>query len=247
MADWIPEGKGRAGADRQDPRSIGRSFSGGLERDSIAMTQEERRLLAYHEGGHALLAAILPNADPVHKVTIVPRGRAMGITKQLPEREKYIYPKEYMLDRLAVMMGGRAAEEVVAGTTTSGSEDDLKQATRLARRMVLEWGMGRSLGQMAVGDGHEDVFLGQEIVQRREYSEATAREVDEEIKMILKESHDLAVELLKKHRDGLDRIATDLLEREEITGKEVLELVRAKKSAASGKITRHNGRSEQPS
>jgi cell division protease FtsH len=202
----------------------------GLERENIAITSEERRLLAYHEGGHAVVAAVLPNADPIHKVTIVPRGQAMGVTQQLPEREKYIYPKEYMLDRLAVMMGGRAAEEVVSGTATSGAADDLKQATGLARRMVLEWGMSESLGQMAMGDGRENVFLGYEIAQRREYSEETAREVDEEIKKILKESHDQAVDILQKHRDGLDRVAKDLLEKEEITGKEVLELVGVEKT-----------------
>ena len=205
----------------------------GLERENVAITSEERRLLAYHEGGHAVVAAILPNADPIHKVTIVPRGQAMGVTQQLPEREKYIYPKEYMLDRLAVMMGGRAAEEVVVGTATSGAADDLKQATGLARRMVLEWGMSQSLGQMAMGDGRENVFLGYEIAQRREYSEETAREVDQEIKKTLKESYEHAVDILQKNRDGLDRVAKELLEKEEITGKEVLELVGVEKKQAS--------------
>ena len=157
----------------------------------------------------------------------------MGVTQQLPEREKYIYPKEHMLDRLAVMMEGRAAEELVAGTSTSGAADNLKQATGLARRMVLEWGMSQSLGQMAMGDGHENVFLGYEMAQRREYSEETAREVDVEIKKILKESDEHAVDLLQKHRDGLDRVAKDLLEKEEITGKEVLELVGVEKMDVS--------------
>jgi cell division protease FtsH len=201
----------------------------GLERENIAITDEERRILAYHEAGHSVVAVVLPNADPIHKVTIVPRGMAMGATQQLPEREKYIYPKEYMLDRLAVMMGGRAAEELVQHTATSGAADDLKQATRLARKMVLEWGMSKSLGQMAVGDGHENVFLGHEIAQRREYSEATAREVDEEIKRILAEAYDRAVQVLQKHRDGLDRVAQELFEKEEIPGKEVVELVGVKK------------------
>jgi cell division protease FtsH len=201
----------------------------GLERENIAVTEEERRILAYHEAGHSVVAAVLPNTDPIHKVTIIPRGMAMGVTQQLPEREKYIFPKEYMLDRLAVMMGGRAAEEVVQGTMTSGAADDLKQATRLARKMVLEWGMSESLGQMALGDGHENVFLGHEIAQRREYSEATAREVDEEIKKILAEAYDRAVQVLQKHRDGLDRVAQDLIQKEEISGKEVVELVGVKK------------------
>jgi cell division protease FtsH len=205
----------------------------GLERENIAVTEEERRILAYHEAGHSVVAAVLPNTDPIHKVTIVPRGMAMGVTQQLPEREKYIYPKEYMLDRLAVMMGGRAAEELVQGTATSGAADDLKQATRLARKMVLEWGMSESLGRMALGDGHENVFLGHEIAQRREYSEATAREVDEEIKKILTEAYDRAAQVLQKHRDGLDRVAKDLVEKEEISGKEVAELVGVKKPQES--------------
>ena len=201
----------------------------GLERENLAITDEERRILAYHEAGHSVVAVVLPNTDPIHKVTIVPRGMAMGVTQQLPEKEKYIYPKEYMLDRLAVMMGGRAAEEVVQGTATSGAAEDLKQATRLARKMVLEWGMSETLGQMALGDGHENVFLGHEIAQRREYSEATAREVDVEIKKILKQAYDQAVKVLKNHRSGLDRVAQDLIEKEEITGKRVIELVEMKK------------------
>jgi len=202
----------------------------GLERENLVVTDEEKKLLAYHEGGHAVVAAILPNADPIHKVTIVPRGRAMGVTQQLPEKEKYIYAREYMMDRLAVMMGGRAAEELVEGTATSGAEEDLKQATRLARKMVLEWGMSETLGEMAMGDGHEAVFLGHEIAQRREYSEATAREIDEEIKKILRKSYERAEGVLREHRDGLDRVAKDLLEKEEIPGKEVLELVGMKET-----------------
>lgn len=201
----------------------------GLERENIVVTGEERELLAYHEAGHAVVAVVLPNADPIHKVTIVPRGRAMGVTQQLPKGEKYIYPKEYMMDRLAVMMGGRAAEEVVEKTATSGAEEDLKQATRLARKMVLEWGMGESLGEMAVGDGHDTVFLGHDLAQRREYSEATAKEVDEEIKKMLRQSYDEAKDILRTHRDGLDRVAKELIEKEEISGKEVLELVGVEK------------------
>ncbi len=216
----------------------------GLERENIVVTDEERRLLAYHEGGHAVVAAVLPNADPIHKVTIIPRGRAMGVTQQLPEREKYIYPREYMMDRLAVMMGGRAAEEVVERTATSGAEEDLKQATRLARKMVLEWGMSESLGEMAMGDGHDTVFLGHEIAQRREYSEETAKEVDEEIKKILRHSYEQAKEILQKYREGLDRVANELVEKEEISGKEVLELVGVAKPKAP---TRKDENVESPS
>jgi len=197
----------------------------GLERESVALTDEECELLAYHEGGHAVLAAVLPHADPIHKVTIVPRGRAMGVTQQLPERERYLYRRDYILDRLAVMMGGRASEELVLDTHTSGAEDDLKQATQLARRMVVSWGMSDKLGQLAFGDRQEQVFLGEEIAQRREYSEHTAREIDEETRAILAKAHDHAVSTLEEHRDALDRLAEALLEKEELSGQEVLEIV----------------------
>jgi cell division protease FtsH len=212
----------------------------GLERENLTLTDDECRLLAYHEGGHAVIAALLPHADPIHKVTIVPRGRSMGLTQQLPEREKYIYPREYMLDRLAVMMGGRAAEESVLGTATSGAEEDLKQATVLARKMVLDWGMSERLGHMALGGRREHVFLGEEIAQRRDYSEETAREVDEEIRIIIGESYKRAVDTLEKHRNDLDRVAEALMEKEELAGREVLDLMGMdqKQTGARGKPDR---------
>lgn len=197
----------------------------GLERESIALTEQECELLAYHEGGHAVLAALLPHADPIHKVTIVPRGKAMGVTQQLPERERYIYRREYMLDRMAVMLGGRAAEELFLDTFTSGAENDLKQATQLARKMVMNWGMSDRLGHLALGGNKQQVFLGEEIAQRREYSEETAREIDEEIKKILDESYKRAVRTLKKNREGLERLVKRLLVDEEISGATVLEIV----------------------
>lgn len=197
----------------------------GLVRDNIVLTEEETRALAYHEGGHALVAAILPHADPIHKVTIVPRGQAMGVTQQLPQRERYIYPRDYMLDRLAVMMGGRAAEELVLGTPTSGAANDLKQATQLARNMVLEWGMSDAFGHMALGGRRQQVFLGDEIAHRREYSEDTARRVDEEVQQILDAAYDRAYQTLQENRDKLNQLAEMLQEREEIPGAEVLELV----------------------
>ncbi len=222
----------RRNRDRIEPKDIDDALDKilmGLERENIAITREERKLVAYHEGGHAVVAAVLPNTDPIHKVTIVPRGQAMGVTQQVPEREKYIYPKEYMLNRLAVMMGGRAAEQIVEGVVTSGAADDLKQATTLARRMVVEWGMGESLGEMAMGDGRESAWWGDGMHQRPEYSEETAREVDEEIKKILKEAYDRAAEVLREHREGLDRVAQGLLDKEEVPGKEVLALVGVEK------------------
>ncbi|MDX1686649.1 MAG: ATP-dependent zinc metalloprotease FtsH [Candidatus Promineifilaceae bacterium] len=197
----------------------------GLERENLELTDEEMRLIAYHEAGHAVVAALLPNADPIHKVTIIPRGKAMGVTQQLPEREKFIFPREYMLDRMGVMMGGRAAEDLVFGSPTSGAENDLKQATRVARKMVLDWGMSERLGRVALGGEREQVFLGEEIAHRREYSETTAREVDEEVRAIVEEAYQRATSCLREHRDELDQVAEALLEKEEIPGDRVLELV----------------------
>ncbi|MEZ4869115.1 MAG: ATP-dependent zinc metalloprotease FtsH [Caldilineaceae bacterium] len=197
----------------------------GLERENIMLTEEERRMVAYHEAGHALIAAMLPNADPIHKVTIVPRGRAMGVTQQMPDQEMYIYPREYLLDRIAVMMGGRAAEELIFQTATSGAENDLKEATQLVRKMVLDWGMSERLGHVALGGRREQIFLGEEIGQRREYSEATAYEVDEEIKALLESAYGKAAETLRTGRSKLDALADALLEQEEVLGDQVLEIV----------------------
>jgi cell division protease FtsH len=197
----------------------------GLERSNVALTEKECELLACHEAGHAVVAAVLPNADPIHKVTIVPRGRAMGITQQLPKGDRYIYPRGFMLDRLAVMMGGRAAENLVLETVTSGAESDLKQATELARKMVLDWGMGERLGHLALGRQRQEVFLGEEIAQRREYSEETAREVDEETREILDKSYERAFSILRDGREELDRVAKALMDEEEIPGEKVLRLV----------------------
>jgi len=204
----------------------------GLEREGIVLTDEEREMLAYHESGHALVAAMLPNTDPVHKVTIVPRGRAMGVTQQLPEEDKYIYKEEYMLDRAAVMMGGRAAENLVFDTSTSGAEDDLRQVTKLARQMVLNWGMSDKLGPVSPGGRREQVFLGEEIAQQREYSDETAREVDQEVQRLVTEAYDTARDLLTENREALDTMAERLLEAEELTGDEVVEIVGGTEAAS---------------
>ena len=217
------KGKGRIEA--EDIEEARDKVMMGLERENLGLTEEEMRLLACHEGGHAIVAAVLPHADPIHKVTIVPRGQAMGATQQLPERDRYVYRREYMLDRLAVMMGGRAAEHMVFDTATSGAENDLKYATQLARRMVLDWGMSPQLSHIALGGRSEQVFLGQEIAQRREYSEATAREVDQEVQGILNGAYERAVGTLNEHREALDRLVETLLQEEEIPGERVLALV----------------------
>jgi cell division protease FtsH len=214
----------------------------GLEREGLALTDEERRLIAYHEAGHAVVAALVPHADPIHKVTVVPRGRAMGVTQQLPERDKYVYPQNYLLDRLAVMMGGRAAEQLEFETCTSGAENDLKEATRLARKMVMDWGMSDWLGPIALGDGREEVFLGEEIANRRAYSEATAREVDQEIKAILENAYERAAGILQEHQPALDNIAEALLAHEVITGQTVTELVGVENVKEETVSHSHNGR-----
>jgi cell division protease FtsH len=203
----------------------------GLERTGLSLTDDEIRMLAYHEGGHALLAAVLPNADPIHKVTIVPRGRAMGVTQQLPERDKYIYPKEYLQDRITVMMGGRAAELLVFDTQTSGAENDLKQATELARKMVLDWGMSERFGSIGLGAGNQPVFLGEEIGQPRKYSEKTAQDADVEIKRILDQAFEHARSILQNQRAELDRLAEELIRKEELLGSEVIDLIGKEKVA----------------
>ncbi len=193
----------------------------GLKREGLALTEDELHLLAYHEGGHTIVAAVLPSTDPVHKVTIIPRGRAMGATHQLPTRERYLWRREDLLDQLAVMLGGRAAENLVFDTSTSGAEDDLQRATKLARTMVLRWGMSPALGPFASGASEERVFLGEELTRQRDHSEETAREVDQEVRRILTDASDRAREALETHRDALDRMAQLLLEKEEVSGAEV--------------------------
>ena len=196
----------------------------GARRESLVLTAEERRLTAYHEGGHALLATVLPNADPVHKVTILPTGMALGVTQQLPE-ERHSYSKDYMEDRICVMMGGRVAENQVFSQRTTGAANDLERATDFARRMVREWGMSDRVGPMAWSD-HGQVFLGEDIMgMGREYSDDTARLIDIETEKILREQEERAKNLLIQHRPGLDLIANALLERETVDGNEVAHLI----------------------
>ncbi len=200
----------------------------GLEREGMNIDDDEKKLIAYHEAGHALVAAVLPNADPVHKVTIIPRGRAMGVTQQLPQKEKYLYNKEYMLDRLAVIMGGRAAEEMIFETSTSGAQNDLQQASKIARKMVMDWGMTEKFGHMSFGTSQEEVFLGRDMTKQKEFSDATAREIDEEIQKISREAYNRAKASLIKHRKVLDKIASLLIEKEVISGEVVLSLLNHK-------------------
>jgi len=199
----------------------------GLKREGMDLDEQEWRLIAYHESGHAVVAAALPGADQVQKVTIVPRGRAMGVTQQLPERDRYIHRREDIADRLVVLLGGRAAEHLVFDTATSGAENDLKSATGLARKMVTEWGMGEGLEDLALGGHRDHIFLGEEISERRPYSEDTARRVDEAVQAIVTAASRQARRILTERRDALDRVAEELIAHEEISGRRVDELVAA--------------------
>jgi cell division protease FtsH len=190
----------------------------GKERRSMVISEEEKKLAAYHESGHALVAKLLPGSDPIHKVSIVPRGQALGVTQQLPLDEKHTYSKKYLLNRLAVLLGGRAAEELVFNDFTTGAGNDLAQATELARKMVCNWGMGEELGPLAFGPREEHVFLGKEIIQAREYSEETAKKIDKEVTHIVTQTYQQVRDVLKNHMHLLHKLAQTLLEKETIDG-----------------------------
>ncbi len=197
----------------------------GLERKSLKLTEEEKKIISYHEGGHALMAALLPNTDPIDKVTIIPRAQAMGVTIQMPERDQYLFRKEYLIDRIIVLLGGRVTEQLILHTSTSGAENDLKEATKLARKMVLDWGMSEKLKHMALGNERKNIFLGEEIGHQREYSEETAHEVDKEVSAILDSCYERAAELIKENREAVEKIAAGLQEKEELSGEEILSII----------------------
>ncbi|WP_300717611.1 ATP-dependent zinc metalloprotease FtsH [uncultured Desulfovibrio sp.] len=193
----------------------------GRERRSLILSDEEKRITAYHEGGHALAARLLPGSDPVHKVTIIPRGRALGLTMQLPEEDRHGYSRNYLRNNLVVLLGGRVAEEIVFDDITTGASNDIERVTRMARKMVCEWGMSEAIGTLSIGETGEEVFIGREWVQNKNYSEETARLVDAEVKRIVEDAHARCLTLLRDNRAILDRIAQALLERETITGDEL--------------------------
>jgi cell division protease FtsH len=199
----------------------------GAERRSMVMSLAERRNTAYHEGGHAVVATLLPGADPVHKVTIIARGMALGVTQQLPLDDRYTYSREYLMTRLSMMFGGRAAEELVFGHMTTGAGDDMEKATELARKMVCEWGMSKELGPMTFGRREEQVFLGRDIALHKDYSEHTAIEIDREVRRIIDEAYQKACSLLGDCLPLLHAVADRLLEKEVLDGSEVAEMVKA--------------------
>src|SRR5947207_5867651 len=196
----------------------------GLRRESLALSEEEKEIVAYHEGGHAVCAYVLEFADPLHKVTILPTGMALGVTQQLPVEERHIYRREYIADSLVVRLGGRVAEELVFSHQSTGAQNDLVGNTELARKMVREWGMSDRIGPMAWGS-QGAVFLGEDLMHTRDYSDETARVIDEEVERILRDEEDRARKVLTEYRDGLDAVAQALLVRETLDGDEVATLV----------------------
>jgi cell division protease FtsH len=197
----------------------------GAERKSMIITDEEKRITAYHEGGHALLAALLPHADPLHKVSIIPRGMALGITQQLPTEEKHNWTREQLEDRIAVCMGGRIAEDMTFGQISTGAANDIEQATEMARKMVCEWGMSDSMGPLTYGKKEEQIFLGREFNRHQDYSEATAQKVDSEVKRIVSEQYARAQRVLGERRQVLLRVAEALLEHEVLDGEQLKQII----------------------
>lgn len=193
----------------------------GTERKSMILSEEEKQNTAHHEAGHTLVAKLTPGTDPIHKVSIIPRGMALGITQQLPIDDRYTYPKEYLLNTLSVLMGGRAAEEIIFGHMTTGAGNDIEKATGIARKMVCEWGMSEKLGPVTFGRKDEHVFLGMEIAKHKDYSEKTAEEIDDEIKKMVMQQYEYSKRLLIENRALLEKLASALLERETLTASEI--------------------------
>ena len=187
----------------------------------MIVTEAEKKVTAIHEAGHALLGILLPHADPLHKVTIIPRGMALGLTQQLPMDEKHNYSREYLEDQIAILLGGRIAEELTIGSITTGAGNDLERATDLARRMVCEWGMSNAMGPLTFGKKEEQIFLGREIAQHQDYSEDTALRIDQEVKRFVTDNYSRAETILKEHKSRLTEMADALLARETLDAEQV--------------------------
>jgi cell division protease FtsH len=203
----------------------------GAERKSLVMTEEEKLLTAYHEGGHAIVGLNVVATDPIHKATIIPRGRALGMVMQLPERDKLSMSLEQMTSRLAIMMGGRVAEEMIFGRekVTSGAASDIDQATRLARMMVTRWGLSEELGTVSYGENNDEVFLGMQVNRQQNVSEATAQKIDNEVRRLVETGYKDATRILTEKRADLETLAKGLLEFETLTGEEITDLLNGKR------------------
>jgi len=197
----------------------------GPERKSLVLTDEEKRVTAYHEAGHALMAKLLPGTDPVHKVSIIPRGRALGVTMQLPTDDRHNYSKEFLYNTLAILMGGRVAEELVFNQVTTGAGNDLERATALARQMVCEWGMSEKLGPLVFGQKEESMFLGRSFGSKRDVSNEMALEIDREIKRLITENYERTKRVLTEHMVALKALAESLFEKEVLDGMEIDQII----------------------
>jgi len=197
----------------------------GTERRSMIISEKEKRTTAYHEAGHALMAKLIPGTDPVHKVTIIPRGRALGLTMQLPVDDRHSYSKEFLYNSLAILMGGRVAEELVFQQITTGAGNDIERATDLARKMVCEWGMSEDLGPLTFGKKDEEIFLGREIATRRDYSEDVAHKIDSEVRRLVTENYERAKRMLHENMAALKALAEALLEKEVLEGSEIDQII----------------------
>jgi len=197
----------------------------GVARKSLVIAEEEKRATAIHESGHALLHYFLAHADSLHKVTIVPRGRALGLALSLPDKDTYSRTYGWLYDRIVISYGGYAAEKIVYGQTTTGAAQDIKQATEIAQKMVREWGMAEEIGPISLGEEEEPIFLGREIAQHKDYSEATAQRIDAAIQGILDSALDKAINILKREKNRLVRLADKLMQVETLEDKEVRELL----------------------
>ncbi len=213
--------KGKKHIDMEDFEEAKDKVLMGIEQRSLLLSEEEKRITAYHEAGHTLVAKKLPGMDPIHKVTIIPRGGALGITQALPIDDRHIYPKWYLLNQIAFALGGRVAEQIVYNQTSTGASNDLERATEIARRMVCEWGMSEKIGPITVGKVEREIFLGRELGVHRNYSEETAREIDMEVKRIVVEQEKRARKIIEENREILEKLVEELLEKETLTGEEV--------------------------
>jgi cell division protease FtsH len=217
--------KSKTKVDNSDFESAKDKVLMGVERKSMIISEEEKKNTAYHEAGHALVAKLTPGTDPIHKVSIIPRGRALGVTQQLPIDDRYTYSRDYLLKTLQVLMGGRVAEELALKHMTTGAGNDIERATELARKMVTEWGMSEKLGPLTFGKKEEQIFLGREIAQHKDYSEKTAVDIDEEVKRIVFDAYATAKSLLRDKFSLLDTFARKLLEKETMDGAEIDEMI----------------------
>jgi cell division protease FtsH len=219
----------------------------GVERRSMVISEKEKRTTAYHESGHALVAFKLPGTDPLHKVTIIPRGRALGVTMQLPEDEKHTYPRNFLYNNLAIFMGGRVAEEICLGQMTTGAGNDIERATELARKMVCEWGMSEKMGPLTYGAKEEQVFLGKDFSQQKNFSDQTAKLIDQEVKALVMGGYEKACEIITEHRDSLEKMALALLDRESLGASEIKEIFNGKIPPVGGDETKVESEEVAPS